>query len=169
MRQTLTRIIRNPARFGIVTGLLFGLWNLGAALLYPLAEDSVTALLSFYGPMFFMPSVAAFAVFRSASRWRDAIKAAVIVGVISQLIFGALNLIRVNLLLETLAQRSDWQFLVASYQTGSSESFRTFVNFHYAQQTVPKLAAVTVIATVCGILGAALATLLRRPASSAAR
>src|SRR5687767_12818040 len=59
VRQALSFLIRNPVRFAIVVGIVFGVWNIAYSLLFPLAEDTAAALLGFYGPMFFMPGVAA--------------------------------------------------------------------------------------------------------------
>jgi hypothetical protein len=53
---------------GITLGVLFGAWNIAYSLLLPLAEDTVVALLSFYGLMFLMPGIAGFAAFRATGR-----------------------------------------------------------------------------------------------------
>ena len=48
----LTRIALRPLHFGFLIGILFGFWNLLYSWLFPLADDTPTALLAFYGPMF---------------------------------------------------------------------------------------------------------------------
>lgn len=159
LRQALSLVLVNPFLLGIILGVLFGAWNIAYSLLSPLAEDTVVALLSFYGLMFLMPGIAGFAAFRATGRWLEAIKAAVTVAVVIQVVFGSANMIRVNWLLDTLTQRSDWQNLVARFRSSEFDSFRAFVNYDYAKQTAPKLAAVTLIGAVLGILGGLFATL----------
>ena len=44
----------SPARLGLIIGITFGAWNLLWTWLRPLADDSIPALLAFYGPMFRM-------------------------------------------------------------------------------------------------------------------
>lgn len=161
-RQALSLVLVNPFLFGIILGVLFGAWNIAYSLLLPLAEDTVVAVFSFYGLMFLMPGIAGFAAFRATGRWLEAIKAAVTVAVVIQVVFGGANMIRVNLLLDTLTQRSDWQHLVARFRSSEFDSFRAFVNYDYAKQTAPKLAAVTLIGAVFGILGGLFATLFGR-------
>ena len=39
-------------RLGLLLGIAFGLWNLISTQVDPYAEDTIPALLAFYGPMF---------------------------------------------------------------------------------------------------------------------
>lgn len=121
LRQALSLVLINPVLFGVILGVLFGVWNIAYSLLFPVAEDTVFALLSFYGPMFVMPGVAGFAAFRATGQWLEAIKAAVTVGVVTQLVFGTANMLRVNLLLDTLSQRSDWQNSLRGFGAATSK------------------------------------------------
>ena len=59
---------------GSLLGAGFGLWNLIATRLNPLAEDDPSALLIFYGPMFTIWGFAGFVAFRSSGRLSDAVK-----------------------------------------------------------------------------------------------
>lgn len=161
LRKALSLLLGSPVLFGIILGTLFGVWNLAYSLLVPLAEDTAFALLTFYGPMFLMPAVSGFVAYRATGRWLEVIKAALTVAVVTQLVFGAANMLRVNLLLDTLSQRSDWQNLVARFRNSDFESFRAYVNYDYAKQVVPKLLVVSMIGAVCGMLGGAVATLFR--------
>lgn len=151
-------IFSRPILFGIIVGMVFGVWNIAYSLLVPLAEDTVFALLTFYGPMFLMPAVAGFVAFRATGRWLEVIRAALTVAVVTQLVFGAANMLRVNLLLDTLRERSDWQNLVARFRNSDFESFRAYVNYDYAKQVVPKLLVVSLIGAMCGMLGGVFAT-----------
>src|SRR5688572_16169504 len=140
----LLRWARRPVAFGLAVGALFGVWNIAFSLLFPLADDTAFVLLIHYGLMFALWGVAGFATYRSTGHWFDAVKAAVIVAVVTQLVFGTANMVRVNLLLGTLGERADWQNMVARYQASEFESFRAFVNYDYAKQIVPKLAAIAI-------------------------
>jgi hypothetical protein len=168
-RKTRFRLAQRPVLFGVAIGALFGVWNITYSLLFPLADDTVVVLLVHYGLMFALWGLAGFAAYRSTGHWFDAVKAAVIVAVVTQLVFGAANMIRVNLLLGTLGERADWQNMVARYQASEFESFRAFVNYDYAKQILPKLAAIAIIGSMCGLLGSGIAsvqTVFRRAASN---
>ena len=54
-------------------GLVFGCANLMLTWLNPVEDDSVTAVLRFYGPMFLMWVVIAFNAARASGRWRSAV------------------------------------------------------------------------------------------------
>jgi hypothetical protein len=47
-----TKIAHRPLHFGFLIGILFGSWNVLYSWLFPLADDTPTALLAFYGPIF---------------------------------------------------------------------------------------------------------------------
>src|SRR5215510_13602397 len=63
-----------PALLGLLLGLGFGLWNLIWTELHPLAEDTLGALLAFYGPMFAAWAATSFFVTRRTGRLWDGIK-----------------------------------------------------------------------------------------------
>src|SRR5262249_61141881 len=92
-------------------GAGFGLWNLIVTGLDPLAEDSPVALLVFYGPMFTVWGLAGFGASRRTGRLRDAVKVGATVGFVTFVVYTLAVIVRVNLFLDTLSQRSDWQNL----------------------------------------------------------
>jgi hypothetical protein len=53
---------------GALIGLGFGIWNLLNSLLTPLAEDTIPALLIFYGPMFTLSGATDFAASHRTDR-----------------------------------------------------------------------------------------------------
>jgi hypothetical protein len=90
-------MMRTQFRLGLLLGVVFGLWNLIATRLDPLAEDTIPALLAFYGPMFAVWAAAGFRASRSSGRLVDAIKGGSIVAFITFVVFVAARLITVNL------------------------------------------------------------------------
>ena len=55
---------------GLVLGVVFSVLNVISAYVAPLADDSLTAIAAFYGPMFLAWGLAGFAAARnSGSRW----------------------------------------------------------------------------------------------------
>jgi len=151
VRQTFSFV--SSVTLGLVIGAVFGVWNLLYSLLAPLADDTILALLAFYGPMFTMWGFAGFAACRRRGRFVDALKAGVIVGAMTHLVFYSIILLRVNLFLDTLSGRPDWQNLVRTFQSSGFESFRAHVNYSYAQQFIPKLVVSIIISTVTAALG----------------
>ena len=145
-------------RTGVLIGIVFGIWNLLHSLLYPLADDTIAALLMFYGPMFTAWGATGFFASRGTGRVVDGIKAAVIVALVTGIVFDLMLFVRVNLFLHTLTDRADWQNLMAQFRASSSGSLRGFINYHYLTQAPVKiLVGMTIGActgTIGGLLGA---------------
>ena len=96
-------------RLGLVLGVVFGLWNLIATRLDPFAEDTIPALLVFYGPMFTIWGFAGFRAFRRNGRLADAVVGGGAVAFSTFVVFVVARLITVNLSLDVTSQRLDWQ------------------------------------------------------------
>jgi hypothetical protein len=118
-------------KLGMMLGAGFGAWNLVYTGRAPFAEDTLVALVSFYGPMFTMWSVAGFVAFRRTGKLTDAIKVGATVGLVTFVVFDVAVLVRANLFLEAISQRSDWRGLLENYQVSGFESLRTYVNYTY--------------------------------------
>jgi hypothetical protein len=155
LKQALSLV--DSVTFGLVLGVAFGAWNLIFTFLAPLAEDTVPALLSFYGPMFVMWGAAGFAARRRTGRFVDAIKAGMTVGAVTIAVFCIANLLRVNLFLEAISQRSDWRNLLANFHNSDFDSLRAYVNCHFATQFGLKLVAGILIGALSGTIGGVVA------------
>src|SRR3954471_15598678 len=103
---------RYPVLLGLILGAGFGLWNLIASLVDPLADDTPGALLMFYGPMFIIWDLVGFGAARRTGRVSDAVKVGATVALVTFVVYTLTVFLRVNLLLDTLSQRSDWQHMV---------------------------------------------------------
>ena len=155
LRQTLSLV--DSVTAGLVLGVVFGASNLIFTFLAPLAEDTVPALLSFYGPMFVMWGVVGFAARRRTGRFVDAIIAGMTVGAATIVVFCFANLLRVNLFLETISQRSDWQNVLANFERSDFDSLRAYANYQFAPQFGLKLVAGILIGALSGMIGGVVA------------
>jgi hypothetical protein len=100
----LQRVARSPLRFGFLVGLLFGSWNALYSWLDPLADDTPSALLAFYGPMFSVWAVAAFLAARRTQRASTGLATGAIVAFGTFCVYYLLVFLRVNLLLELIGR-----------------------------------------------------------------
>jgi hypothetical protein len=147
---------RRHVRLGVLLGAGFGAWNLLSSLLDPLAEDTIPALLTFYGPMFAAWGVTGFVASHRTGRVVDGVKAAAIVAFITFLVFDLMVILRVNLFLYSLTERLDWQNLMAQFRASGSRSLRRFINYHYVTQAPFKILVATTIGAVTGVVGGGL-------------
>src|SRR5215211_5747830 len=123
--------LRRFIMLGLVLGAGFGLWDLIVTQLNPLAEDDPGALLLFYGPMFASWGLAGFVAARRTGRIVDAVKVAAIVAFFTFVIFDVAAIVRVNLFLDALTHRSDWQNLLVRFQASGFPSLRAYANYEY--------------------------------------
>ena len=144
---------RHIVLIGVLLGAGFGVWNLLSSLLDPLAEDTIPALLLFYGPMFATWGATAFAASRRTGRVTDGIKAGATVAFVSFFVFDLAVILRVNLFLGFLTERLDWQNLMLRFHASEFESLRMFINYHYVTQAPFKILVATTIGAITGVIG----------------
>lgn len=144
-------------RFGFTLGLVFGGVNLIFSWLAPLSDDSVAALLRFYGPMFLLWALAAFRAARRSGRLLSAVAAGLTVAFATFLVYDLLAFLRVNLFLYELTARADWQSMMARFRASQTESLRVFVNLDYLAGAPLKLAVSCAIGAVMGLVGGSIA------------
>jgi hypothetical protein len=147
---------------GLVVGAGFGLWDLIVTLLTPLAEDDPSALLLFYGPMFAIWGLAGFVAARRTGRIADGVQVAAIVAFVSFVVFDVAAIVRVNMFLEALSHRSDWQNLLVRYQASGFQSLRAYANYEYITGSPFKLLVATLIGGATGLVGGLFGWLGRR-------
>jgi hypothetical protein len=153
---------RHPVFLGLLLGAAFGVWNLIATHFDPVAEDTPTALLVFYGPMFTIWGLAGFAASRRTGRVLDGVKVGATVAVVTFLVYVVTQFIRVNLFLDTITQRSDWRNLMASFQNSGYESLRWYVNYVGLTGAPFKILVASIIGAGTGLVGGVIGTLGRR-------
>ena len=160
LRQVLSLI--DGVTFGVILGIVFGVWNLIGTAIDPLADDTPAALLLFYGPMFLAWGVAGFTSTRRTGRIRDSVKVGATVAFVTFGVFWIANLVRVNAFLDVVRQREDWQRLVTVYPSSGFNSFRTFVNYDYLRGAPLVLLVPSVIGAITGSIGGLFARLASR-------
>jgi hypothetical protein len=155
-------------RIGCVVGLLFGSWNVLYSWLFPLAEDTALALLAFYGPMFLVWGFESFLAVRRSRRVLHGVATGALVAFATFCVYNLLVVLRVNLMLEDLTGRADWQNLLVRYRESGFESLRIFVNVENIKGAPFKIGVATAIGAVVGVVGGAIGRLGhgRQPAAS---
>jgi hypothetical protein len=120
---------------------------------FPLADDTLAALLAFYGPMFFVWAVAAFLAARRTGTVSAAVMTGAVVAFTTFCVYDVLVVVRVNLFLDQLTCRADWQNLMAQFRASGQESLRTFVNIENVQGAPLKIGVASTIGAVMGLIG----------------
>ena len=141
---------------GLALGAIFGLWNIVATELDPLADDGPAALLMFYSPMFAAWGIAGFVAARRSGGFVDAMRMGATVAFVTFTVFWLFNLFRVNLFLDVVRARDDWQSLLDRYRASGFENFRTYVNYEYLTGA-PFILVPSIIGAVVGSIGGLLA------------
>ena len=147
---------------GLLLGTGFGLWNLVATLLDPLADDTPKALLLFYGPMFVLWGAAGLAASRRTGRLLDGVKVGTMVAFVTFVVFDVANFVRVNLFLDAISHRSDWQNVMLKFQTSGFASFRAYANYIGLTGAPFKILVASIIGTITGSVGGFFGRLGRR-------
>ncbi|HEY8165361.1 MAG TPA: hypothetical protein VIF83_07380 [Gemmatimonadaceae bacterium] len=143
----------HPLLVGLIVGLVFGFVNLFVTWLYPLANDTPSALLGFYGPMFFVWALVSFRAARRTGRLLSGVTAGLTIAFATFCAFDLLILVRVNLFLNELTSRADWQNMMMRFRASDIDSLRLFVNLDYAKGTPLKLGVSCAIGVVMGGIG----------------
>lgn len=149
----------NPVPLGLILGAGFGLWNLIATLLDPLAEDDLIPLLTFYGPMFAIWGLAAYKASRRTGRLWDAVKVGAVAAFITFAVYTIAVIIRVNVFLDIMSRHPDWQKLMERFQASGFRTLRGFVNFEYAIGAPFKILVASMIGVATGLVGGLLGCL----------
>ena len=161
------RLQRSAVLFGLAVGAAFGLWNLITTWVDPLAEDTPNALLIFYGPMFATWGLAGLAASRRTGRVSDGIKVGAIIAFVTFVVYDVTQFVRVNLFLDTLTRRSDWQNMMGSFKNSGSQSLRSYVNYVGLTGAPFKGLVASLIGATTGLIGGSLGKLSRHSPSTA--
>jgi hypothetical protein len=151
VRQVLMLV--DGIRFGVMLGIVLGAWILIDTAIDPLGEDTPIAVGTMFSSVFVLLSLPGFLARQRGAPLTDAIKAGAVAGVTTFAIFHWLSLLRVNLFLDTIRRRSDWQGLLLRYEQSGFESLRAYANYVYIRATLVISAAGTVAGAIAGMLG----------------
>jgi hypothetical protein len=81
-------------------------------------------------------------------------------------VFVVLNLLRVNLFLDELTGRADWQNMMLRFRESGFDDLRWFVNVHYLKDAPFKIGVASVIGAVMGLVGGTIGWLKPRFAAT---
>jgi len=154
-------------RLGLIIGLTFGAVDLLYTWLFPLEDDTIGALLRFYGPMFLLWAFASFRAARRDGRLLSGVTTGLVVAFATFCAYDLLILIRVNVFLTELTGRADWQNLMARFKASESSDLRAFVTLDYLKMAPLKIGAASAVGAVMGVIGGSLGRMhvwLHRPA-----
>jgi hypothetical protein len=159
-RQRVTRpLLDRPLALGFVLGLVFGVVDVLVTWVVPLSDDSIPALLRFYGPMFCSWAFVSFRSVRHSGRWSTGVTTGFVVAFGTFCVFYILNLLRANLFLADLTGRTDWQGMMQRFHASGFDSLRVFVNIEYLKGAPFKIGVASVIGAVMGLVGGGVARL----------
>lgn len=154
---------KNGFVLGLFVGLVFGAVNILFSWLVPLDDDTVVALLRFYGPMFFVWGFASFRAARRHEKLLYGVTTGMVVAFATFCVFDLMNLLRVNLFLNELTGRPDWQSMMGRFKASGSDNLRSFVTLEYIKDAPLKIGVATMIGTVMGTIGGSLGRLWSWP------
>ena len=159
VRQVLSFV--SPVTWGLAIGVAAGALNLIGTAIEPLADDTPGGMSIWAGGLLFLWILTSLGAARRTRRFRDAVTAGVLVGAATMAVLHLAAIVRVNVFLEQIRHRSDWQNLVARFQASDFRSFRAYANYEYVSQTPQLLALGAIVGAVSGALGGAVSGLIR--------
>ena len=159
VRQVVSFI--SPVTSGLAIGAIAGTLNLIGTRIYPLADDTPAAMAVWLVGFLSAWTLIAFGAARRTRRFRDGVMAGVLVGTATMAVFHLAAIARVNLFLEQIRYRNDWQNLVARFDASEFRSLRAYANYMYVSQTPLLLALGAIAGAVSGALGGAAGRLIR--------
>jgi hypothetical protein len=149
LRQVLSFV--TPVAWGVAIGIVAGGWNLISTAIAPLDDDTAFATMLFLAVLLVVWLLATSAAGQRSRGLRDSITAGVLMGVATLAIFHLAGIIRVNVFIEQIRDRDDWQNLVARFHASNFHDLRAYATYEYVKMT-PMLLAFGAIAG--GISGA---------------
>jgi hypothetical protein len=76
-----------------------------------------------------------------------------VLGAATMLVFDAAAIVRVNMFLDAIRHREDWQNLVARYQQSGFRSLRAYANYEYVTHAPVGIALGAIAGAISGGLG----------------
>jgi hypothetical protein len=159
LRQVVSFV--NPLKVGLAMGVAAGTLNLIDTAIEPLADDTAARMLLWLGGLLFIWLLIGVRAARRTQRFRDALIAGVLAGTATMAVFHLAAIVRVNLFLEHIRYRDDWQNLVARFQASDFTSLRAYANYNYISGTPIAIALGAIAGAVSGAAGGAASAVLR--------
>jgi hypothetical protein len=162
-RQVLSFV--KPSTWGLAIGVIAGALNLIDTAIEPLADDTAGRMSIWVGGLLFLWILTGFGAARGAGRFRDGVTAGVLVGIATMAAFHLAAIVRVNVFLEQIRYRGDWQNLMVRFHASHFRSLRAYANYEYATQTPMLLTLGGIAGAVSGALGGAISRVTRSPSA----
>lgn len=156
-------ILVNSVAFGVALGTGLGVWILVSTAIAPLAEDTPLLVGSMFAGMLVLFAVPGFAARRRGGRALDSMQAGAIAGALTMALFCLLGIVRVNVFLDVIRDRSDWEGLIANFAGSGFRSLRMYANYIYMQNLILMPMVGAAAGAVSGAIGGLLAAIERRP------
>jgi hypothetical protein len=146
------RAVRLPLLVGLALGAALGATMLIDTARQPLAEDDGQTMIVAAGMVLLLWSAAALAATWRTRRMSDAVKAGVILGVVTLLVFQLAAIVRINVFLDAIQYRDDWHNLLLRYSQSGFHSLRAYANYEYVVTVTPLLIG-AIGGSISGTLG----------------
>jgi hypothetical protein len=163
VRQVLSFV--KPSTWGLAIGVIGGALNLIDTAIEPLADDTAGGMSIWLGGLCCLWILTGFGAARGVRRFRDGVTAGVLVGMATMAVFHLAAIVRVNVFLEQIRYRGDWQNLIARFHASHFRSLRAYANYEYATQTPLLLTLGAIAGAVSGALGGAVSSVIRSPSA----
>lgn len=151
-----------PAMLGLAMGTVLGVLNLIATARDPLADDEGAEMLVFAALVLLAWSATGFVAARRTRRVADGVKAGIVIGLAMMAVFHLAAIVRVNLFLDLIRDRGDWQNLLARFGGSGFSSLRAYANDEYLRSTPLVVGIGAAAGAVAGLLGGTAAATARR-------
>lgn len=151
----------SPAMLGLAMTIL-GVLNLIVTARDPLEDDSAGGMLLFVIPVLLAWSAAGFVAARRTRRLLDGVKAGILVGLAMMAVSHFAAIVRVNVFLDAIRHRGDWQNLLARFGQSGFDSLRAYANYEYVRSTPIIVGIGAAAEAIAGALGGAAALSVRR-------
>lgn len=145
--------LRLPILIGFAIGTALGVMNLIDTARQPLADDDGGTMLVWLVAILAIWSGAVVAVTWRTQGIANAVKIGAILGVATMVVFYAAAIVRVNVFLDVIRYRDDWQNLVARYSQSGFASLRGYANYEYLTGVPVAIALGAMAGSVSGVIG----------------
>jgi hypothetical protein len=103
--------------------------------------------------MFAIWGIAAYKASRRTGWLWDGLKVGAVVAFVPFAVYTVAVIIRVNVFLDVMSRRPDWQNLMERFQASGFRTLRGFVNYKYATGAPFKILVATMIGVAPGLVG----------------
>ena len=151
LRQVVS--VMDGVKMGAWLGAAFGTVSLLATVFAPLAQDTPLVLAWFFGTMYAIWGFAGFKAYRQTRLLGHAFKVGVVVAFTTLAVYHLMTIVRVNLFLDSIIERPDWQDLLWGFRASGFRSLRTFANYVYFTRAPLRLLLASMMGACTGLLG----------------